>query len=464
MIYRRASLDATGEERSVDRQLEACEKHAELKGYEVVSVQTDNSISAYGGKDRPGWQGVLELIRAGEVDVVLAWHLDRMTRSMLDLEELILLSEDHEVGIATVTGDIDLTTDVGRMVARILAAVARAEVERKAARQRLANAQRAAAGTPWTGGARPFGYADDHATVVEEEAAAIRKGAELALAGVSMREIARQWDAAGLRSWRAERGELDTGWTGRGVKGVLVSPRYAGIRTYQGKEVGLAQWPAILDRETHLALKAKLTDPSRLYRATHTGRTPANLLSSIARCAQCGNKVNASASRGKPTYTCRPGGHVHSPRELVDAHVTAELVAYLSLPDALSRITPSGDSKVDAAREEADEMRAKLAELMGLFTADVITAAQLTEGTQKLRARLEAAEDVLARAGAGSLLDGLSVGLEEVAHQWDELPLARQRALVEAFLDVEVVPVPARQKAHGFDVERQLRVTLKAAA
>ncbi|MBC7603903.1 MAG: recombinase family protein, partial [Ramlibacter sp.] len=57
----------------------------------------------------------------------------RMTRSMLDLEALILLAEAKGVGIATATGDIDLTTDVGRMVARILAAVARAEGGRKAA-------------------------------------------------------------------------------------------------------------------------------------------------------------------------------------------------------------------------------------------------------------------------------------------------------------------------------------------
>ena len=90
--------------------------------------------------------------------MVLAWHLDRLTRNMLDLETLILLAEDHGVGVATVTGDIDLTSDVGRMVARILAAVARAEVERKGARQRRANQQRRAEGKRWTSGWRPFGY------------------------------------------------------------------------------------------------------------------------------------------------------------------------------------------------------------------------------------------------------------------------------------------------------------------
>ena len=115
-------LSLTGEASSVERQLVANRNHSAAKGYEVVGESVDNSISAYGGKDRPGWNQVLRAVEAGSCDVVVAWHLDRMTRSMTDLEHLIVLAEKHRIGIATVTGDIDLTTDVGRMVARILAA------------------------------------------------------------------------------------------------------------------------------------------------------------------------------------------------------------------------------------------------------------------------------------------------------------------------------------------------------
>src|SRR5690606_28616970 len=148
VIYTRVSLDRTGEQASVQRQEQACRALATAREWEVVGVRTDNSVSATSGEERPEWRAVLDMIDAGEVDVVIAWHMDRITRTMLELEELITLAVDKGVGVTTATGDIDLTTDVGRMVARILAAVARAEVERKAARQRLGNSQRAAAGCP----------------------------------------------------------------------------------------------------------------------------------------------------------------------------------------------------------------------------------------------------------------------------------------------------------------------------
>lgn len=158
VIYTRISRDDTGEGVANQRQEEDCRKLAELRGWDVVGVEADISISGYSGKTRPGWNRVLDMIRGGEVEVVIAWHMDRMTRSMLDLEKLILLADEHGVGISTVTGDIDLTTDVGRMVARILAAVARAEVERKGARQKRANEQRARKGEFRSSGFRPFGY------------------------------------------------------------------------------------------------------------------------------------------------------------------------------------------------------------------------------------------------------------------------------------------------------------------
>lgn len=117
VIYTRVSLDRTGQGASNERQEAKCRALAELRDWEVVAVEADISKSAYSGVERPAWKRVLKMIREDEVDIVIAWHIDRMTHSMTDLEELILLAEEHNVGVATATGDIDLTTDVGRMVA-----------------------------------------------------------------------------------------------------------------------------------------------------------------------------------------------------------------------------------------------------------------------------------------------------------------------------------------------------------
>ncbi|MCW2849306.1 MAG: hypothetical protein JWR90_3280, partial [Marmoricola sp.] len=68
VIYTRISRDDSGEGRSTERQEEDCRMLARLRGWDVVDVQEDMSISAYSGKKRPGWERVMEMMRSGEVD------------------------------------------------------------------------------------------------------------------------------------------------------------------------------------------------------------------------------------------------------------------------------------------------------------------------------------------------------------------------------------------------------------
>ncbi|WMI34570.1 serine integrase [Streptomyces phage Dexers] len=446
VIYTRVSRDDTGEGRSNERQEAECRRLTEYKRLDVVAVEADISISAFSGKTRPAWQRVLSMVREGQVDYVIAYHMDRMTRSMLDLEELILLCEAHNVGIATAVGEIDLTSDMGRMVARILAAVARAEVERKSARQKLANAQRAAEGKPHVSGIRPFGYADDHLTIVDEEAAAIRDAATRALAGETMISIAESWSKAGLVSARARRGHdkgkrpTKAAWSARGVRNVLISPRYAGIRTYNGEVVGEGEWTPILDRETHLALVDKLGDPARRKGTIKAGRRPTSLLTAMASCSVCGAAVRGSSVRGRLTYACR-SSHSHADRAVADAEVSAAIIALLSRPDALQFIVASGDERIDAAKLEVEKLKQNLKTYTRLLVSGAMDEEQFADASNLARAELKEAEELLARAGMGPTFVGLSVGTTAIAKQWEELNLDRKRAITQALVDVTLKPV-----------------------
>ncbi|MFI8458390.1 recombinase family protein [Kitasatospora sp. NPDC085464] len=462
VIYARVSLDATGEGRSVERQLEACRQLCQLRGWTVVDERIDNSISASTGKERPAWKSVLAMVEAREVDLIVAWHIDRMTRSMLDLEELILLAEGAGVGVATASGDLDLTTDVGRMVARILAAVARAEVERKGARQKLANAARAAEGEVHFGGVRPFGYENDRITVVPEEAKAIRKAAVDVLAGKSLAQVARDWATAGLVSSRADVGwekgqrKPKAGWSSRGVRSVLINPRYAGIRVYNGDEVSTGKWEKILDLETYLSLVQLLVNPDRKRgtNAGRSGRKAQSLMTGIARCQTCNETVRAAASRGTLTYSCRMS-HVHSDRAYVDARTHGDMIERLARPDALALLAPSGNDRTDAAKAEIDRQHSKLDQLAKLLAADLMTVEQFTTATAAAREKLKKAEKVLTRSGADALLVGLDVGTPKVEEQWKDLPLERQRKLVEALLEVTLVP-RGRKRRDPMPLEQQV--------
>jgi site-specific DNA recombinase len=167
-LYTRISRDRVGAGVGVERQLEDCQALVDQVGGETVLSLSDNDISAYSGKPRPGYLALLEALRGGHMDAVVTWHADRLHRSMIELEDYVLASEIHDVATHTLrAGAIDLATPSGPVVARQLGAVARYEVEHAIERQKSAKLQAARAGK-YGGGKRPYGYAKDGVTIVPE--------------------------------------------------------------------------------------------------------------------------------------------------------------------------------------------------------------------------------------------------------------------------------------------------------
>ena len=218
-IYTRISDDQTGRGLGVARQLEDCQALAERQGWEVVKTYDDNDISAYSGKRRPGFEAMLEAMKAGEFNALLCFHTDRLYRSMSDLERVIEVADAKQVEIRTVQGGtLDLSTSAGRMVARILGSVARQESEHSSERRKRANVQRAANGD-WVSARRPFGYTSV-GEPLEPEAGAIRRAVVDVLAGKSVRAVAREWNAAGLATTGSS-----AAWHSTMVRRILINPR-----------------------------------------------------------------------------------------------------------------------------------------------------------------------------------------------------------------------------------------------
>lgn len=439
VIYARLSRDRTGEGLAVERQIDACMGLAKSRGWDVVGVERDDSISAYSGKLRPGWERVQTMMATGQVDVVMAWAMDRITRSISELEKLIRLSQDSGVAIATASGDLDLTTDQGRLVARLLGAVATAEVERKSARQKAANQQHAEMGRPWRGAHKRFGYTAD-LQIIPAEAAAIRKGAADYLAGVSYAQIARDWIALGLSSAQAGKEP----WTFQGVKNVLRNPVYIGIRRFNGVDYK-GEWEPILNMETHLAVTAKQATAQKRFGGGKHGRQPENLLTGIARCGVCDGTVFGNQSHGRPVYGCHPLPHISVRRDEADYHVLHELGAMLSFEGFKAELVASANGDDGDAKHEYDKLEKMLDEFAEDRTNEIITRSQFTKATEKIRRRMAELEEKVALSEDGALLAGLDIGDDQVLDELLDLPLARQRALVARFLDVTLFKVGGRR-------------------
>lgn len=188
MIYARISMDRTGAGLGVLRQREDCERLIEDRGWALVETLADNDVSAYSGKPRPGYRALLALMQSRAVDVVVAWHTDRLHRNPSELEEYIRVSEASHTATVTVrAGDLDLSTAAGRMVARMLGAAARHESEQKSERVRRRRRQDAEAGRAH--GPLGYGY-DEHQHVVPAEASVIREVTTRLLGGHSLYSIA----------------------------------------------------------------------------------------------------------------------------------------------------------------------------------------------------------------------------------------------------------------------------------
>lgn len=433
-IYVRISEDKTGAGLGIERQEADCRALAGRLGWDVVEpIYSDNDVSAYSGKPRPGYRHLLADLRTGVADAVLCWHTDRLHRSPVELEEYIEVCQPREIPTQTVkAGPLDLATPSGRLMARQLGAYARFESEHHSDRAKRARLQAATDGR-WLGGLRPFGYGADGMALIEAEAEAIRWMAAEVLAGTSLRSIARKLNAEGTFTSQGRP------WTSRAVAWLLRRPRNAGLSQHQGEPIGPAKWPAILDSDTWRGVVAVLGDPAR---NTTTSRARRWLLSGLALCGVCGKPVRSGgvAVRGDrrvPSYTC-PAGHVRRNAVELDDYVEVVVVERLSQPDASELLAPDQTGDVAALHAQDAGLRARLDELGRLYGDGVIDALQLASGTAAIRTQREQVTASLAAASRSGVLQGVA-DAPDPATVWEGLDLSRRRAIVDVLLEVTIL-------------------------
>lgn len=367
-IYCRISHDGEGAGLGVKRQEEDCRELAERRGWPVAAVYVDNDVSAWSGKVRPQYAQMLEAVRSGAVDGIVTWHLDRLHRRPAELEAFFDVCDQAGVKhMASVSGDIDLSTDDGRFHARIIGAVARKESDDKSRRIRRKHVELAKAGkAPW-GVAVPYGYRydGDRETfkIVASEAKAVRRVFQQFADGWGLREIARDLEERGVVGGRGR-----THWTNTAVARLLDQPMYAGLRRFDGDTVE-GNWKPIIDRS--------LFEKVRTMRETSKAQAPAQnrqgkgerLLSNLATCP-CGSIMyrDTYTSRDERSYyVCsnskrkRWGDCTHGGVSAIRAerYVTEAFLDYLEKPLAkAAKKTPR--PKVDRKDDNVEQQLTRL--------------------------------------------------------------------------------------------------------
>jgi len=439
-LYLRQSQDRDNDEMGVERQREACLDLCRRRGWEPVEF-IDNDTSATRRKRRPAFEQMMTAVDDGDIQVIVAKHMDRLLRRLSELEGIIARCEARDVHIVTAADGVDTSTDGGRTVARIMSSIAQGEMERKSSRQKDAAKQAAANGKPHGGGTRAFGYTkkldrkavearghtwnpatdasdDQH---VDAEVDAVRDGYAGLLGGESLYSIAKRWNADGHTSTRGN------AWSGETVRQVLINPRYAGLRFHLGVEAAEAQWKPVVARDVWEAAVDVLSDPKRF-----TGRSPGrkHLLTGIACCGECGHTMGTGVSTGrKPTYVCKSCFGVTRQLALTDAVVIDAVTSRLAMPDAAQALAaPTVD--VAALRDRASALRDLIKAAEREYDEGLVDARRLNARLDTVGKKLAAVDAEMVGANTANTLGDLP-GRADAAQRFAALPLDRQRAVID---------------------------------
>lgn len=205
-IYTRVSTDQGLEQEfnSLDAQREASEAYIKSQAHEgwiCLRAAYDDGGYSGGSLERPALQKLLADVKAGKLDVIVVYKVDRLTRSLADFAKLVELFDAHQVSFVSVTQSFNTTTSMGRLTLNVLLSFAQFEREVTGERIRDKIAASKKKGL-WMGGVVPYGYRVENRKLVvdESEANCVRLIFELYCQLKSIPALIRELENRGIRS------------------------------------------------------------------------------------------------------------------------------------------------------------------------------------------------------------------------------------------------------------------------
>src|ERR1700710_2937512 len=278
-VYTRVSTDQGLEQdfNSLDAQYDASQAYIRSQahaGWTLIRGKYDDGGFSGGNTDRPALQRLLDDVRAGTIDIIVVYKVDRLTRSLADFAKLVELFDKHDVSFVSVTQQFNTTTSMGRLTLNVLLSFAQfeREVTSERIRDKIGASKRKGL---WVGGMAPLGYdtKDRKITVNEPEAARVRdifgsylKFGSLNLLLMDLRKRGVVSKARLLRSGQKVGGIAFA----RGAVAHLLRNRfYVGEVTFKG-EILPGEQPPIVDRKLFDAVQAKLDEQLNSHKVSRS--------------------------------------------------------------------------------------------------------------------------------------------------------------------------------------------------
>ena len=273
---------------SLDEQKERMLKLCDYKNYEVYKVYEDAGISAK-NMNRPAFQEMIQDIKDGKINKIIVYKLDRLTRSIKDLEEICTFLEENNCSLESMCEDINTSTANGKFFIRMLTILAQLEIERTSERTKFGMVGAVKKGH--FVGRPPIGYdkVDKKLVINDIESEVIRRIFDLYIKGIAANAITKLLN---------EEKVLNRKWISTLVDRILSNEIYIGNYVHRKtvsdeesqKFIGVA--PAIIEEEVFNIAQIQKQKNLKNYKRKQT-----YIFMQSVKCPKCGTIMGGCSSK-----------------------------------------------------------------------------------------------------------------------------------------------------------------------
>jgi len=458
---------------TLDAQREACAAYIQSQrseGWLCLEEKYDDGGFSGGNMERPAMARLLADIEAGQVDCVVTYKVDRLSRSLLDFARIMDVFERHNVSFVSITQQFNTATSMGRLMLNVLLSFA--QFEREIISERTSDKMCAARRKgKWLGGPPILGYDVDrekHKLIVNpEEAAMIRELFDLYLQHQSMLKVAQEANRRGwsTKSYTTKKGVHKGG--GRFDKAklqrILTNVTYTGKIEHKG-EIYAGEHQAIIDAKTFDRVQEIIK--SNGNGASAIRNKHGALLKGLLYCASCGAAMAHTYTKKRNRlyryYVCataqKQGKEACStpslPAQEIEDLVVEQIRKLANDPDMVDRVFTEAEKqrKAKIPRLKAEQKRLqrerqhkqeRIKELVAAIGKSSESISSLTESLHELESaaaridqRLTEIQTELAAINHTTIdRDDLTAALSAFGPVWDELYPAEKTRIVNLLIE-----------------------------